>query len=198
MDSKRSPSILIKGVVLIVLAVVAVFLIVYATNRDRLRRVRPQSGEAASGITLTETEQETSYGIQIGDNLKAFLTDESFFDPIGASTQETYVEEDVTAVWVHVQSDRNMITIRVTDTDSQLITGKAFAAIVTRIGGATGRTNEMVFTDDDMDGVIRTGTLTDGNWTVVMRPFEGYHMPTEEVSVAVGNVNEEGDDDGTD
>ena len=93
MDSK----IVRRGIAVILLAIVAVFALVYLTNADFFRS-RPSG--SPSGTSATEAPSgsgQSAYGMQIGDNLKAFLTDPDFFDPVG-ETPETYTEEDVIAV----------------------------------------------------------------------------------------------------
>ncbi|MBR0163223.1 MAG: hypothetical protein IJQ12_00980 [Lachnospiraceae bacterium] len=183
-----------KGVLLIISAIVLVFVIVYATNRDRFGR--NTSTGAGQGLTLGEEGQETAYGVQIGNNLKAFLSDESFFDGAAVVEEVPYVEEEGTSLSPKITAEGNVIIIRVTDSAGRMVTGESFSVTMTKTDQNT-RTTQLTFVDDDMDGVIRSSTLTDGVWEVILRPLAGYLVPPTGTSVRLGDVTEEDEEEST-
>ncbi len=83
----------------IISAFILVAVIIYATNADRIGRMfgNGDKNEATENASVEEqTTDEAAYGQQIGDDLKAFLYDDDFFDEA----------EEVPAVVVIQQNSR--------------------------------------------------------------------------------------------
>ncbi|SFC77871.1 hypothetical protein [Butyrivibrio sp. YAB3001] len=64
-------------------ALVLVFVVIYVTNADKLSRLFGKKNTAVVTEAVTEEASETNeviYGQQIGDDVKSFMYDDSFFD----------------------------------------------------------------------------------------------------------------------
>ena len=71
------------AILTIISAFILVAVIIYATNADRINRLfgKGEQNEAADSASIeVSVADEAAYGQQIGDNLKAFLYDDDFFD----------------------------------------------------------------------------------------------------------------------
>ena len=67
----------------IISAIILVLVIIYATNADKINGFFSKSNSKESQEIVVEDASETEeviYGQQIGDDLKAFLYDDDFFD----------------------------------------------------------------------------------------------------------------------
>ena len=194
MDSK----LVRRGILFTILAVILVFGIVYFVNADRFRRSSGGSGTAAStaGTEATEAEEDPR-GLRIGDNLKAFLGDPDFFDPVSLPS-DVIEEEEVIAVTPRFTVEGRQVTVRVLDSADRLVTGQAFSVRAYQAEGTVHRA-EMIYTDSDMDGVIRIEELPGGEWDLSMRPILGFRIPTEEtrISIEKEETEEEEEDAGT-
>ena len=193
MDSK----LVRRGVLFTVLAVALVFVIVYLANADRFRRTGRSTGAAASTAATEEALPEDPRGLRIGDNLKAFLADPDFFDPMELPA-DVIEEEEVIAVTPRFTVEGNQVTVRVVDSADRLVTGQAFSVRAYQAEGTVHRA-EMIYTDSDMDGVIRIEELPGGEWDLSMRPILGFRIPTEEtrISIEKEETEEEEEDAGT-
>ncbi len=78
MDSKTFRLAVVSMVSILLL----VALIVYAANMDRFGKLFDKKTDTSPAETVTETAEVTEgeFGEQIGDDLKAFITDPDFFD----------------------------------------------------------------------------------------------------------------------
>ena len=193
MDSK----LVRRGVLFTVLAVALVFVIVYLANADRFRRTGRSTGAAASTAATEEALPEDPRGLRIGDNLKAFLADPDFFDPVSLPP-DVIEEEEVITVTPRFTVEGNQVTVRVVDSADRLVTGQAFSVRAYQAEGTVHRA-EMIYTDSDMDGVIRIEELPGGEWDLSMRPILGFRIPTEEtrISIEKEETEEEEEDAGT-
>lgn len=190
-DRRESSALVTRGIIAIVSAVILVFLLVYATNRETLRerrRTGTQTTDNAAGtVTIAADERQTEFGVQIGSDLKAFVADDSFFDAAGQEMTTPYTEEDTESVGLLLAEENGDIVIRIVDDAGTVVTDELFSVSVARkIGNNTG--GEMVYVDDDKDGVIRVRGLSSGHFAVQLKEIEGYHVPQEASSVAIGDA----------
>nr|WP_318686196.1 glycoside hydrolase family 25 protein [uncultured Acetatifactor sp.] len=131
-----------------------------------------EEGGLAQQETGTDSEQSSG---QIGDDLSAFLRDETFFDqeinPIleAARNQANRLSLVVTSV----EKD---LRIQIVDTEGQLVEGESFFV---KLDG------EDEYKDLDQDGVIYIGGLAAGEYYVELLPLEGYRVPVNETRVRV-------------
>lgn len=102
------------AILTILSAFILVAVIIYATNADKIGRLlgNDNKNETSESVSTEEAvADEASYGQQIGDDLKAFLYDDDFFDeteevpavvviqqntkvPEGSSEEESDASED--------------------------------------------------------------------------------------------------------
>ena len=191
-DRRESSALVTRGIIAVITAVILIFLLVYVTNRDTLRARRntgTQTTESAAGmITISSDERQTEFGVQIGSDLKAFVADDSFFDGIGeAQPEEPYTEEDTESVSLMLTDEDGIIVAQIVDDAGDVITGELFSvSVARRIGDSTG--GEIVYVDDDKDGIIRVRDVSNGRFAVTLKEIEGYRVPPEATDIEVGNT----------
>lgn len=178
----------LRGIAAIVTCIVLIFLLVFFTNRETLKESfagRTQTDTASGTVTVEQEGNRTEFGLQIGDNLKAFIADETFFDDhtIIPVTEE-YTEEEVISVSILAASEDGDLVIRLFDAAGTVLSGERFKANVSR--EEAGRQIDLVFVDDDEDGVIRAKGLTNGEWQITVQELDGYHMPTQGAKITLG------------
>ncbi|MBR0172483.1 MAG: hypothetical protein IJQ21_06795 [Lachnospiraceae bacterium] len=190
-DRRESSALVTRGIIAVITAVILIFLLVYATNRDTLRARRSagtQTTDSAAGtITIASDERQTEFGVQIGSDLKAFVADDAFFDGIGETQEEPYTEEDTESVSLMLADEDGIIVVRIVDDAGTVVTGELFSvSVARRIGDSTG--GEIVYVDDDKDGIIRVRDVSNGRFAVTLKETEGYRVPQESSEIEVGNT----------
>ena len=174
MDSKlRRKAILASmGVILLVT------LLVLYNNQDT------GGGGQPSGTTpprAEETQKPSDPGNngvvngQIGDDLSAFLKDDTFFDPEVNPILEA-AKDNASRLSMVVTSVEKDLRIQIVDTEGELVTGESFFVKLDGLGE---------YKDLDKDGVIYIGDLTAGEYYVELMPMEGYRVPANETKVRV-------------
>ena len=174
MDSKlRRKAILASmGVILLV------SLLVLYNNQDT------GGGGQPSGTTpprAEETQKPSDPGNngvvngQIGDDLSAFLKDDTFFDPEVNPILEA-AKDNASRLSMVVTSVEKDLRIQIVDTEGELVTGESFFVKLYGLGE---------YKDLDKDGVIYIGDLTAGEYYVELMPMEGYRVPANETKVRV-------------
>ena len=174
MDSKlRRKAILASmGVILLV------SLLVLYNNQDT------GGGGQPSGTTpprAEETQKPSDPGNngvvngQIGDDLSAFLKDDTFFDPEVNPILEA-AKDNASRLSMVVTSVEKDLRIQIVDTEGELVTGESFFVKLDGLGE---------YKDLDKDGVIYIGELTAGEYYVELMPMEGYRVPANETKVRV-------------
>lgn len=112
---------------------------------------------------------------QIGNDLSAFLRDDTFFDqevnPVLEAAKENSAR--LSLVITSVEKD---LRIQVVDTKGELVTGESFRVKLEGLGE---------YKDLDKDGVIYIGDLAAGEYYVELLPAEGYRVPANETRVRV-------------
>ena len=183
--------IVLRGIAAIVTCIVLIFLLVFFTNRETIKEsLAGRTGtHASSGIVTVEQEgNRTEFGLQIGDNLKAFIADETFFDDhMVIPVTEEYTEEEVVSVSILAAAEDGDLVIRLFNAAGTVLTGERFKATVSR--EEAGRQIDLVFIDDDEDGVIRAKGLTNGEWHITVEELDGYHMPVQGAKITLGGEN---------
>ena len=158
-------------------AMVAVFvLIVGAIAAANLEQVKQKLGLTADG-QLEETaliEEADVNGGQRGDNLSAFLQDETFFDPeVRFKSIETFSGRNVFLMMSSVAKD---LRVMVVDSVGKLVTGTPFTIVVQGVGE---------YTDTDKDGVIDIDGLRSGEYSISLKEEEGFIVPNTITSIQV-------------
>lgn len=203
MDSKLRRTAILSSLA----AMLVVTLAVFFTNRD--------AGGHASGRT-GETAQEENPGFEteaaengegsspamtagrIGDDLKAFEQDDSFFDPETNPILEAAkdMSNRLSLVVTSVEKD---LRIQVVNVEGVPVEGESFyveLARAEREDGSSGKGEESPdgtessdrdgsYKDLDKDGVIYIGDLESGEYLVWLAPISGYKVPNSQTRVKV-------------
>lgn len=170
MDSKlRRMAILSSMAVILLVAILVLY-----TNRDESKgpeAVRLQTEQTAEP---EETDGQQSTG-QIGDDLSAFLKDNTFFDQEVNPILEAARDESsrLSLIVTSVEKD---LRIQIVDKSGEPVTGESFYVSLDGVGE---------YKDLDRDGVIYIGDLTAGEYFVELLPMSGYRVPENETRVRV-------------
>ena len=184
MDSK-----VIRLAILTFISLIAlVLVVVYATNTDRIHALLDGSADASTEASSSSVTggSVTVYGEQIGDNLKSFLSDETFFDENDILQQ--VVSEDVQSVTLETQTGEGSITAKVINDRNGLETGTPFVVAVSK---KAAKAKQKLYTDDDCDGMIEIDHLQTGSYVVTLQSMDGYHVPVTGRTVEVTEPEKE-------
>lgn len=171
MDSKRMRRML-AAMIIVFLVVIAALV---AANLDAVKR---KLGFAQEIPVQEETEEnneaEEKESGQIGSNLSAFLSDETFFDPeVRFKSLESYSGRNVFLVMSSVAKD---LRIMVVDSVGRLVTGTEFTVTIQDVGE---------YTDRDKDGIIYVDDLRSGEYSVFLNEQDGFHVPNTITTIQV-------------
>lgn len=147
--------------------------VIIAANLDTVKK--------KLGITSYEQAKETAAmeeagaeGGQRGNDLSAFLRDETFFDPeVKFKSIETYSGRNVYLMMSSVAKD---LRIMIVDSVGRLVTGNPFVVEVRGVGE---------YTDNDEDGIIYIDGLRAGEYSVSLLEAEGYKVPNTITSIQI-------------
>lgn len=171
MDSKRMRRVLAAMIIVFLVAIAALV----AANLDAVKRKLGFAQEIpAQEETEENNETEEKESGQIGSNLSAFLSDETFFDPeIKFKSLESYSGRNVSLVMSSVAKD---LRIMVVDSVGRLVTGTEFTVTIQDVGE---------YTDHDKDGIIYVDDLRSGEYSVFLNEQDGFHVPNTITTIQV-------------
>lgn len=153
--------------------VLLVVLLVFLSNMGKTQ----PTGKPQETVPSTGNEQNTLIyqNGQIGDDLSAFLEDETFFDQDENEYLNSLLEEQnrLSLIVTSIEKD---LRIQVVDKDNKPVTGESFYVTLDGEGD---------YKDLDKDGVIYIGDLDAGDYQVSLKPIEGYRVPTGSTRVRV-------------
>ena len=169
MGSKKMRKTLL-GMLLVFILLVAVLAL---TNLDKVKqKLGLESADAMA--EMGTTEEDNANGGQIGQNLSAFLQDETFFDPeVQFKSIESYSGKSVSMVMSSVSKD---LRIMIVDSLGELVTGVPFTVTLQGMGS---------YTDEDEDGIIYIDKLRAGEYSVSLEELEGYRVPNTIMTIQV-------------
>lgn len=169
MGSKKMRKTLL-GMLLVFILLVAVLAL---TNLDKVKqKLGLESADAMA--EMGTTEEDNANGGQIGQNLSAFLQDETFFDPeVQFKSIESYSGKSVSMVMSSVSKD---LRIMIVDSLGELVTGAPFTVTLQGMGS---------YTDEDGDGIIYIDKLRAGEYSVSLEELEGYRVPNTIMTIQV-------------
>lgn len=152
---------------------VALLGVIAAANLETVKqKLGLASGEETGETAMTE--ETDGNGGQRGDDLSAFLRDETFFDPeVKFKSIETYSGRSVSLMMSSVAKD---LRIMIVDSVGNLVTGTSFTVTVQGAGE---------YTDSDQDGIIYIDGLRAGEYNVSLAEAEGYRVPNTITSIQV-------------
>ena len=171
MDSKLQKIAIFSSIIFIVL----VSALVWSSNGDLTEGSGGQNTPVEVAGTLQEGSIPALQNGQIGNDLSAFLQDNTFFDeevdPVLEAARNQ--ENRLSLVTTSVEKD---LRIQIVDAEGIPVTGESFYV---RLEG------KGEYKDLDKDGVIYIGDLDSGEYTVELLPIEGYKVPTGQTKVRV-------------
>lgn len=167
MDSKK-----IKRTLFAMLAMfVALIGVIALTN---LETVMKKLGLTDEQMQETATVKEDTTGGQWGNDLSAFLRDETFFDPeVKFKSIESFSGRKVFLVMSSVAKD---LRVMVVDSVGRLVTGTPFTIRIQGFGE---------YTDYDEDGIIYIDGLRSGEYSILLEEAEGFIVPNTITSIQV-------------
>ena len=183
MDSKLRKMAILASMAVILLVALAVMYV----NREQLSPTSGQNtavsgaqnagdGEAVDPVPegTGETDAAEADG-RIGNDLKAFLKDNTFFDPDVNPILEAAKDNShrLSLVATSVEKD---LRIQIVDNEGVPVTGESFYVRVDGLGD---------YKDLDQEGVIYIADLDSGDYYMELLPIEGYKVPITETKVHV-------------
>lgn len=158
-------------------AILMVSLLVFYTNADNKSNNRNHTtpSETQASVATESEETPTAQGGQIGNDLSAFLRDESFFDeeinPVLEAARDQ--SNSLSLVVTSVEKD---LRIQIVDIEGRAVEGESFFVELEDLGE---------YKDLDQDGIIYIGDLDAGEYFVQLRPISGYKVPITPTRVRV-------------
>lgn len=160
MDSKKMRTMLIA-----MIAMFAVLIgVIAALNPDTVKQKLglAESGQAEEAASM----EEGAESVPNGNDLSAFLRDETFFDPeVRFKSIESYSGRRVSMIMSSVAKD---LRIMIVDSAGRLVTGVPFTVQIQELGE---------YTDTDEDGIIYLDGLRAGEYSVSLVEVQGYIVP---------------------
>lgn len=171
MDSKRMR----RAMIFMIVVFLAVFAVIAAANWDTVKR---KLGFAVEEPVQDQTPDEDAGtetgGGQIGSDLSAFMSDETFFDPeVRFKSIESYSGRNVSLMMSSVAKD---LRIMVVDSVGRLVTGTEFTVTIQDVGE---------YTDTDRDGIIYVDGLRSGEYSVSLNEQDGFRVPNTITTIQV-------------
>lgn len=158
-------------------AILMVSLLVFFTNADDRSNNRKHTTPSETQTDITDEVEETqsSPSGQIGNNLSAFLGDDSFFDqevnPILEAARDQ--SNSLSLIVTSVEKD---LRIQIVNIQGEPVGGESFFVELEDLGE---------YKDLDQDGVIYVGDLDAGEYFVELKPIAGYKVPVTPTRVRV-------------
>ena len=135
--------------------------------------------EESTGSTSREKAQDGPAGAeaagQIGDDLSAFMKDDTFFDQELNAILEA-ARDQSNRLSLMVTSIEKDLRIQIVDVFGEPVKGKSFYIEIEGLGE---------YKDLDKDGVIYVADLDAGEYYVSLKPMEGYKIPANDTKVKV-------------
>lgn len=160
--------------------ILLIFLLVLLLNPSGNRQTAAGMGaETAMDGTASGAVQQDSGMVyqegQIGNDLSAFLRDDTFFDPEDSAylTELYAAKEKLSMIVTSVEKD---LRIQIVDGENDPVAGESFLVKINGLGE---------YKDLDKDGVIYIGDLAAGEYEVSLQPVEGYRIPGSSTKVRV-------------
>lgn len=168
MDSKK----LRRTLFIVIMMFFMITVIVMVANWDIIQdKFGIGTNADSEEVIVLDTETEDK---QIGNDLQAFMQDETFFDSdTYYKSIETYSGKNVSLVMSSVAKD---LRIMVVNSSGMLVTGAPFSITIQGVGE---------YTDDDKDGIIYIDKLRSGEYSVYMNEIEGYRVPNTVTTIKV-------------
>ena len=176
MDSKLKRFCIVCSFSVIVLVVL---LVVYI-NQEEKQAVHSMGGtviqtpvQTAAPMVQQEVQgTRTEKGVQIGYSLKAFLTDNSFFDE-EPPAETVPLDRQLSMIVTSVEKD---MRIQIVDGEGSTVTGESFLVNIEGLGE---------YKDLDKDGIIYVGDVDSGEYALTLKPLNNYAVSQTPTKVDV-------------
>lgn len=173
MDSKKLRNTLIAVFMMFAL----ITAVIIATNLELLQKklgLRESAQHVNAGTVDTVETVINKDGKQVGNNLSAFMQDETFFDSdVHYKSIETYSGTNVSMVMSSVAKD---LRVMVVNSRGKLVTGTPFSVTIQGMGE---------YVDEDEDGIIYIDKLRAGEYSVYLNEAEGFRIPNTVTTINV-------------
>ena len=165
----------IKGIsiFIVILMFAAVIGIVAYGNGVFAGKTEEASSMSEEDMTKTESTNTSDLN-QVGEDTRAFLTDDTFFHGDGGSSSIYQVDgRELSLLMTSIEKD---LRIRIVNNAGRTVTGQNFCVVL----------NETAeYTDEDRNGIIDIQNLAAGEYGVELKPVEGYTVPTTASNITV-------------
>ena len=168
MDSKLKKT----AMLICVMTILCIGVIVVMANWQSL--FGKKRNTVANIQTDVTTQVQTLEG-QIGDDLKGFLNDTTFFDKenYAYDINSLYNSNKLSMVVTSVEKD---LRIQIVDLFGNLVTGESFFVTVEDVGE---------YKDLDQDGIVYIADLKAGEYKVSLNETDGYLVPSNSTKIRV-------------
>lgn len=174
MDSKLRTTAILSSLA----AILIVTIVVLLTNRQDSDRQKLSENDPVINRTEETSQGEGAFPGQIGNDLKAFESEDSFFDPERNPVLEGALDlsKHLSLMITSVEKD---MRIQIVDKEGALVAGSSFFVEVEHAGESGKPANDKSgsYKDLDKDGIIYIGELDAGEYLVSLSPMEGYRVP---------------------
>lgn len=172
MDSRlRRLTILCSMAVILLVSI----LVVYANTDHNSGPGRGTEEESRQDGPGEQISSENGVTGQVGGNLSAFMSDETFFDSEVNPILEA-ARDQANRLSLMVTSIEKDLRIQIVDNEGNPVTGESFYVSLRDMGE---------YKDLDKDGIIYIGDLDSGEYFVELLPIAGYRVPNNETRVHV-------------
>lgn len=170
MDSKLRRTAIWSSMAVILLVSI---LVLNGNNENEAGNSVP-GGQQSSQATRPPTNSGVING-QIGNNLSAFLQDNTFFDQETDPVLEA-IQNNAKRLSLVVTSVEKDLRVQIVDSEGSPVAGESFLVELGDLGQ---------YEDLDRDGVIYIEGLAAGEYSVRLQSIEGYRVPENEFRVRV-------------
>lgn len=168
MDSKLKKN----AILFCIMAILCIASIVVIANWQQLFLKKANSVPVQTDEDVSEVISESG---QIGDDLKAFMEDEQFFDKDSDDYDwnSLYKSNKLSMIVTSIEKD---LRIQIVDLYGKLVTGESFYVTVEDVGE---------YKDLDKDGVVYIADLKAGEYKVSLNDIDGYLVPSNSTKIRV-------------
>lgn len=155
-----------------IMTILCIALIVVMAN---WRTIFGKTSQSITVDTNIATQEEIKEDGQIGDDLRGFLSDDTFFDKDKEEydLNSLYNSNKLSMIVTSIEKD---LRIQIVDLFGQLVEGESFYVTVEGVGE---------YKDLDKDGIVYIADLKAGEYQVSLNEAEGYQVPANSTKIRV-------------
>ena len=168
MDSKLKKN----AILFCILAILCIASIVVIANWRTLFGKTEPAGVVKDNAEVQNSQTQSG---QIGDDLRSFLQDDTFFDKEedDYGWNSLYSSNKLSMIVTSIEKD---LRIQIVDLYGELVAGESFYVTVEDVGE---------YKDLDKDGVIYIADLKAGEYKVSLKETDGYLVPSNSTKIRV-------------